>query len=70
MMNTNSKHANNSGNNTKPEVLCGTAFLEVQNVLEFLVMLINQWNKVVDEVRNVWAWSVSPSNIDKLIFKL
>ena len=49
---------------------CGPAFLEVQNVLALLVIIINQRKKVINEARKVWSWNVSLSNEAKIIFKL
>ena len=63
-------HAKNSGKKPKPAAFCGPEFIEVHNFLVFLVTLIYQWNKVIDEVRKVWFWNVSPSNVAKLVFRL
>ena len=40
--------ANNSGKKPKPEVFCWPAFIDVQNILALLVILINQRKKVID----------------------
>ena len=61
-------HTKDSGNKPKPEVFYGPELLEVHNVLELLVMLINQWNKFIDEAGKVWSWNVSPYNAAKFIF--
>ena len=60
MVKIDNTHANNSSKGPKPLVLCGPAFLEVHNVLVFLVMIIYKWKTVINEVETFWSWNVSP----------